>query len=338
MRFTKILSKKSFAIYGLGVTGKSVVKYLKKKKVKNLFIWDDTKKIQKKYKLPPSIKTFSNSLNFVDYIILSPGININKSKIKKKLIKNKQKIITDIDLFYMSNDNIKSIVVTGSNGKSTTCKLIEHILKKSKFKTQIGGNIGKPILSLKKAKKNIFIIEASSFQLAYSKYIKPTYAIMLNISRDHLDWHRTVQNYINAKFKIFSLQDKKDYSFLLDSKLLRLYKKRKFLGKLKTIKLKSFKSIKHKIKNKYLISKINEENMSLGSDRKDVGKEPIDDYSKLDINDYFYEASWKDVIKLSAERLQNVYKNNGPWREKIQQFGSLRFHETIVQRSQIGGF
>tara|TARA_B100001559_G_scaffold300550_1_gene286750 strand:+ start:1 stop:768 length:768 start_codon:yes stop_codon:yes gene_type:complete len=85
---------------------------------------------------------------------------------------------------------------------------------------------------------------------------------MLNISRDHLDWHRTVQNYINAKFKIFSLQDKKDYSFLLDSKLLRLYKKRKFLGKLKTIKLKSFKSIKHKIKNKYLISKINEENMS----------------------------------------------------------------------------
>ena len=56
--------------------------------------------------------------------------------------------------------------------------------------------------------------------------------------------------------------------------------------------------------------------------RKNVGKEPIDDYSKLDINDYFYEASWEDVIKISAERLQNVYKNNGP--QSICGFGSAK--------------
>ena len=66
----------------------------------------------------------------VNFIVLSPGISLKKTKYKKDLIKFKKKIITDIDLFYLSNSNFKSIVVTGSNGKSTTCKIITHLLKK----------------------------------------------------------------------------------------------------------------------------------------------------------------------------------------------------------------
>ena len=65
------------------------------------------------------------------------------------------------------------------------------------------------ILDLKIKKKSIVIIEASSFQLAYSKFIKPTFAAILNISSDHLDWHNTIANYKNSKFKIFSKQDRK---------------------------------------------------------------------------------------------------------------------------------
>ena len=80
--------------------------------------------------------------------MLSPGISLKKSKNKKQLIKYKKKIISDIDLLYLSGKQFKSIVITGTNGKSTTAKIIEHLLKSNKFKVQLGGNIGTPVLSL----------------------------------------------------------------------------------------------------------------------------------------------------------------------------------------------
>ena len=74
--------------------------------------------------------------------------------------------------------------MTGTNGKSTTCNLITHLLKKNKFKTLLGGNIGTPILDLKITKNAYVVIEASSFQLSHSKFIQPTmhfYLILLMI-------------------------------------------------------------------------------------------------------------------------------------------------------------
>ena len=58
-------------------------------------------------------------------------------------------------------------------------------------------------MSLKIKKNNLLIIEASSYQLAHSKFIKPDFALLLNITNDHLDWHGNMNNYINSKFKIF---------------------------------------------------------------------------------------------------------------------------------------
>jgi len=78
---------KSFAVYGLGLTGKSVVNFLKKNKVNKIFIWDDNL-YKHNYKLK---KSFKEKLNDVNYIILSPGINIKKIKLKKILLKNKKK-------------------------------------------------------------------------------------------------------------------------------------------------------------------------------------------------------------------------------------------------------
>ena len=204
------LSKKSFAVYGLGTTGKSVINYFNKTGIKNYTVWDDFKLKKNKF-----IK-FKKSINFVDYILVSPGINIKKSKIKKILIKNKHKIITDLDIFYILNPKKKSIVVTGSNGKSTTCKIIEHVLNKNKISAITAGNIGKPLLNINLKKNQIIIIEASSFQLSYSKFVKPNYALLLNISKDHQDRHGSMRNYVNAKFKIFSLQSIK--LLLFDSK------------------------------------------------------------------------------------------------------------------------
>ena len=203
------LSKKSFAVYGLGTTGRSVINYFNKISFKNYIIWDDNKILKKYWHLDKEKKKdFLRQLNFVDYIIVSPGINIKKSELRKVLLKNRFKIITDLDLFYIFNPRARSIVVTGTNGKSTTCKIIEHVLKKNKTNTILGGNIGRPVLSLNLKKNPLVVIEASSFQLFHSKFVKPDYALILNITNDHLDWHGSMNNYIESKLNIFSFQKK----------------------------------------------------------------------------------------------------------------------------------
>ena len=121
--------KLKFLVYGLGATGLSVIKYFKKKKNYNFFVWDDNPKLRKKFR-SKSISNLKNALEIADYIVLSPGISLKRTKYKKDLLKFRKKIITDIDLLYLCNSTFKSIVVTGSNGKSTTCKIITHLLKK----------------------------------------------------------------------------------------------------------------------------------------------------------------------------------------------------------------
>ena len=131
------LKKFSYLVYGLGSTGQSVITYFKKNKILNYFVWDDSIKLRKKYK-NNNVINLSNSLKKVDFIVLSPGISLQKTKYKKNLIKYRKKIITDIDLLYLNNTNLKSIVVTGSNGKSTVCKILAHLLKKNKFSIKLG--------------------------------------------------------------------------------------------------------------------------------------------------------------------------------------------------------
>ena len=197
------LKELSFLVYGLGLSGTSVINFFKKKGIKKFKVWDDNKKkVHIKYRS----KNLIHTLNQVDYIVLSPGISLLKNK---KLSKFKKKIITDIDIFYLYNNESKSIVVTGTNGKSTTCKLLAHLLQKNKYKCVLGGNIGTPILNLKNFNNSFVIVEASSFQLSHSKFIRPDFALFLNFSNDHLDWHGSRNKYLNSKLKIFRLQKKK---------------------------------------------------------------------------------------------------------------------------------
>ena len=254
MESLRDLKSKKIGIYGLGLTGKSVINLLRKNKFKDYFSWDD------KTKKTPHVKKF---IDKSDFIVISPGISLKNSPFKINLLKNKKKIISDLDLFYLLNKKIKmkTIMITGTNGKSTTCKMIEHLFKKVGIKTITGGNIGKPILSCKIFKKLVYIIEASSFQLEYSKFVIPNFAIILNISSDHLDWHKTKKNYQNAKFKIFSNQSSKDYALLNSKKLILKFKKKKIKSKLIFIK-KNFLKFENKISNYYLNSRTNFENMS----------------------------------------------------------------------------
>ena len=255
MRESFNFKDKSFAVYGLGITGDSVVNFLSKNGAYKIHAWDD-------YLIKSNLylkNRFITGLNTVDYIVMSPGINILKSKFKKILLKNKKKIITDLDLFFLKNKVQKSIVITGTNGKSTTCSLIHHILKKNRIKNKLVGNIGKPVLNEKFKKKEIYIIEASSFQLEYSKFIKPYCAAILNLSQDHLDWHGSKKKYLKSKFKIFNNQTKKDIAFLNNLSLKKLYKKNNFLGKLKYIKNNSIKIFNNQ--NSYLQLEANKNNV-----------------------------------------------------------------------------
>ena len=249
------LKEMSFLVYGLGASGRSVVKFFKKKNIKNYTVWDDKQKSLLKNKQNHNLK---ETLNTVDYIVLSPGISLTK---KKNLIKFKKKIITDIDLLYLTNKNFKSIVVTGTNGKSTTCKLLSHLLKKNRFQVLLGGNIGTPVLNLNIKKNSYVIIEASSFQLSHSKYICPDYAFLINITNDHLDWHGNMSNYINSKLKIFNIQKKNQFA-LINNQFKKIFKKRKSKSRLVIPNKKSYEKIKNKIKNFYLKSSINDENMN----------------------------------------------------------------------------
>merc|ERR1712167_114130 len=122
-----------------------------------------------------------------------------------------------------------------------------YLLKKNKFNVKLGGNIGIPVLDLKVKSNTFFVIEASSFQLSYSKFIRPDYAILLNITNDHIDWHGSMNNYIQSKLKIFCLQNKNNFALVKD-----IFKKKNYLSKLVFFKFKDYKKIKDKIKNFYL--------------------------------------------------------------------------------------
>ena len=126
---------------------------------------------------------------------------------------------------------------------------------------KLGGNIGKPILNLTVNKNTYYVIEASSFQLSHSQFIHPNFALLLNITNDHVDWHGSMNEYIKSKFKIFKLQKNKDFA-LLNYNLKSFLLKKKYLSKILKIDDKNYKKIKSKINNTYLNSKTNDENMS----------------------------------------------------------------------------
>ena len=225
---------KKIGILGLSKTGISSVKFLKKKGF-DIFGWDDNKELFSKLKKKNNfnIKNLnSNNSKYMDLLLVSPGISStgkNKHKILKKINNDKVEIINDIELFYRFNPDEKYIGVTGTNGKSTTVSLLNHTLKKLKIKSTLGGNIGKPVFDLKRIKKSFCILEISSFQLELMKRTKFKVAILLNITKDHLDRHGNFNNNIFEKIKIFNNQNKNDFSIIgIDNKItLSLVKKLK---------------------------------------------------------------------------------------------------------------
>jgi UDP-N-acetylmuramoylalanine--D-glutamate ligase len=247
-----IFYKKKILIYGLGKSGLSVLRYLKKNN--EITKYDDKIKVNNKK---------ITKIKF-DYIIISPGIDINKCKLSKFLKNNSKKIYTDLDIFYNHHKENSKITITGTNGKSTTAKILYEIIKNHKVDVRLVGNIGNPVLFEKKVtNKTVFVIEASSYQLEYSKLFKSNISLILNISPDHLERHKTINRYVNAKFKLVKNQSKKDFA-ILNTKNFHIKKKLKsknFLTKVIKIKKDVDNNFLRKINNQYFNTDGNRENL-----------------------------------------------------------------------------
>jgi len=255
-------NNQNILIYGFGKSGRACFKYLRKNN--KIEIYDDKKSsIPKNLKKNSINRTKLTSVNF-DRIVVSPGIDINKCTLKKYLSKNKSKIISELDIFYLNNIKNKKITITGTNGKSTTSKLLHDVLKKHGKDVRLVGNIGNPLLLEKNIKpKTIFVIEASSYQIEYSKYFKTDFAIILNISPNHLERHRTFKNYIKSKFGLIKSQKKNSFAFIEKNNnfLKEELKKNKINSKIIKVNLKISNKIKKKIKNSYFENKNNLNNL-----------------------------------------------------------------------------
>ena len=258
-----IFLNKKILIYGLGKTGLSAFKFLEKKS--DVFLFDDYQLHKTNFKLKNKLINIKQIHNLeFDKIILSPGIDINKCKLSKFLKKNLNKVYSDLDVFYSFFNN-DCITITGTNGKSTTCKLMYDILSDQKFDVKLTGNIGYPILSEKNIKKKtIFIIEASSYQLEYSKIFRSKYAAILNLSPDHIERHKTLKKYIKAKFKLLKNQSRKHYAFVNKNDLLirKELSSNKFNCKVIKVDYSINKKFEKKIDNRYFLNETNKENLS----------------------------------------------------------------------------
>ncbi len=206
-------------ILGMGISGISLAKYLMKRKI-SVTCWDDN---PEKRKVIHTLKIKINSmtpetLKNCHYLVLSPGINHQKKnpheavKIASKL---NIKIVTDLEFLKILNIKNSLIGVTGTNGKSTTTDFIGQILSYKNFRdSKCCGNIGKPFTDLEINKKTLLVVEASSYQLAKIDKLNFDYAFLLNISRDHIEWHGTFRKYINSKLNIFKNQTKNSFAVI----------------------------------------------------------------------------------------------------------------------------
>ena len=259
-KLNNIFLGKKILVYGLGKSGISTYKFLKKSS--EVYLFDDNHRINLKFNQKIISLKQIKKINF-DRIIISPGIDISNCKLSKFLNNNLLKIHTDLDVLFSFYDN-KSITITGTNGKSTTAKILHDALTDQKRDSRLIGNIGNPVLAEKNiTKKTIFVIEASSYQLDYSRIFRSKYAVILNITSDHIERHKSLNNYVDAKFKLLKSQNRGSFAYIKkdDELITKKIKKNKYKAKIYKVQTSNLNKKFDKIYNKYFISDGNKENL-----------------------------------------------------------------------------
>lgn len=217
------LSEKNILLVGLAKTGVSTLKFLNKQNAKIKV--HDMKKEEDLKEILDSLKELDNieyilgkevsDINEIDLVVVSPGVPLDTdlfNRIREKGVK----VIGDIELAYLFSNTSNIVGITGTNGKTTTTSLVGEIMKKINDDTYIVGNIGNPIMEIieKTSSNTCLVAELSSFQLESISDFRPSISVVLNLTPDHLNRHKTMENYRDAKANIFKNQESDDITVL----------------------------------------------------------------------------------------------------------------------------
>lgn len=154
-------------------------------------------------------------LDGIGLVVLSPGVPL-ESAIVATISRLGVSYISELELGVQLHGG-RSVVVTGSNGKSTTVSLIHHILRVAGVRSFLCGNVGTPVIANRELlsegveERSTLVVEASSYQLEACTSLKPAVSVLLNVSENHLERHGTLDRYAAAKARVFRLQTKDDF-------------------------------------------------------------------------------------------------------------------------------
>ena len=202
----------SYVVGGLGVTGQACVRFLLQHQASvKAFDTREQLTLPDDIALPLAGKVTTKPLtkhyfDGVDTLVLSPGLalDIEQVTIAKQC---GVEVIGDVELFARLNRELASpknvVGITGSNGKTTVTLLTNHLLNACGVRSIEAGNVGRPVLEALQSDADVVVMELSSFQLETTSSLSLNTATILNISDDHLDRHGSLENYIDAKQRIF---------------------------------------------------------------------------------------------------------------------------------------
>lgn len=181
-----------------------------------------------------------------DLVVLSPGVPLDVSFVKEAADAGVE-IIGELELAYRCGLG-KYIAITGTNGKTTTTTLVGEIVKNAGMDTRVVGNIGSPVITeaVKATEDTWLVTEASSFQLETTETFQPVVSAILNLTPDHMDRHKTMENYGKAKAMIAANQTNEQYMVVNfdDKECLNLAKRTNAkvvpFSRLETLKFGSF--------------------------------------------------------------------------------------------------
>ncbi|MDJ0614429.1 MAG: UDP-N-acetylmuramoyl-L-alanine--D-glutamate ligase [Rhizobiaceae bacterium] len=204
---------KKLALFGLGGSGLVTAQALVAGGAEVIAFDDNPQKVKEAEELGiPTGDLRSYDFSTCDALVLAPGVPLTHPKPHwtVELAHNHNvPVIGDVELFAGERraqaPNSQFIAITGTNGKSTTTALIAHILKNAGRNVQMGGNIGKAVLSLDPLSDDaVYVVECSSYQIDLASKLDPTIGILLNLAPDHLDRHGTMDGYAEIKSRLVS--------------------------------------------------------------------------------------------------------------------------------------
>ena len=214
------IKSKKVLIVGFSTTGIAAAKYLHNKGM-DVYISEKNELAPKNQKLANDLISKGIKLEFgahseefidkVNFAILSPSVP-PEAEILKKLKERNISYFSDIE-YCSLYDREKMIAITGTNGKTTTTALVSYILSK-KYNAPYCGNIGISPMEYMDKHVDYYVIEASSFQLYYSKSFAPKIGVFCNLTPDHILWHKSMENYFEAKANMFRNMDENSFAVL----------------------------------------------------------------------------------------------------------------------------